>query len=455
MPSQLSSLLVRDGLTTPRRIERALMRQVVHGGALDTILLEMEAIPEDRLTQYLSLATGLPPASKTETDVFDAEAIRACPQELADTYQVAPLSLSDSVLRVLVCEPVNLGKLEELANQVGLGLQPMVVPEYRYQVILGRIYGNEIRDRFTALAEKQQGVTFAATGGVEPVILAADRVVVDTPLESETAPAPRPEPAPAAESEPSQPAEKAKATPEKEPAKTEPAEAAPTRHPARTRALSSPPDDGAVIECHGPAPLAPSDALEALAASQDRDEIFEIMLRGMRALTRFAALFTVQGDKAVGRSVLHDGRFGSVDARELVIPLSTASAFKNSVTSGSPFIGPLASGHADVDQAVAKLGDTLPPVGLILPIAVRGRVVAFAVAHSGSASKWIAKASKLFPLASETANAVERLLISKTKASPASAEPAKADAEPATKAEGKKGRGKRKRSKAKAKDAAR
>jgi len=440
MPSQLSSLLVRDGLTTPRRIERALMRQVVHGGALDTILLEMEAIPEDRLTQYLSLATGLPPASKTETDVFDAEAIRACPQEVAESYQVAPLGLSDSVLRVLVCEPVNLGKLEELANQVGLGLQPMVVPEYRYQVVLARIYGGEVKARFASLAEKQQGVTFAPTGGAEPVILAADRIVVDTPIEDSKPRQNRESSAPVDAPSPSEVSAEA----------TERTEPAPR---GRTRTVSaSPPIDEPVVECHGPAPLAPAAAIEALEASGDRDEIFELMLRGMRSLNRFAALFTVQGDKAVGRTVLHDGRFESTDIRAVAIPLATDSAFKNSVTSGSPFIGPLASGHAEIDEISARLGGTLPPVGLILPISVRGRVVAFAVGHSGSASKWIAKASKLFPLASETANAVERLLLSKTKASAASASPAPADT---GKAEGKKGRGKRKRSKDKAKDAAR
>jgi hypothetical protein len=66
MPSRLSSLLVRDGLVGVKRMEKAFQRQVIYGGSLDTILLEMALVPEDRLTQYLALASGLPPASRAE-----------------------------------------------------------------------------------------------------------------------------------------------------------------------------------------------------------------------------------------------------------------------------------------------------------------------------------------------------------------------------------------------------
>ena len=45
MPSRLSSLLVRDGLVGVKRMEKAFQRQVIYGGSLDTILLEMNQIP--------------------------------------------------------------------------------------------------------------------------------------------------------------------------------------------------------------------------------------------------------------------------------------------------------------------------------------------------------------------------------------------------------------------------
>src|SRR3954468_9877173 len=104
MPSRLSSLLVRDGLVGVKRMEKAFQRQVIYGGSLDTILLEMGLVTDERLTQYLSLASGLPPASRAETNVFDVDAVKRCPEETAHKFHVVPLSIEAEALRVLVCE---------------------------------------------------------------------------------------------------------------------------------------------------------------------------------------------------------------------------------------------------------------------------------------------------------------------------------------------------------------
>src|SRR4029078_2981347 len=83
VPSRLSSLLVRDGLVGVKRMEKAFQRQVIYGGNLDTILLEMGLAPEDRRTQHPALATALPPAPRAETQVFDAEAVKRLPEAIA------------------------------------------------------------------------------------------------------------------------------------------------------------------------------------------------------------------------------------------------------------------------------------------------------------------------------------------------------------------------------------
>src|SRR3569623_275266 len=67
MASRLSSLLVRDGLVGVKRMEKAYQRQVIYGGSLDTILLEMNLLPEERLTQYLARASALEPQARLLT----------------------------------------------------------------------------------------------------------------------------------------------------------------------------------------------------------------------------------------------------------------------------------------------------------------------------------------------------------------------------------------------------
>src|SRR4030095_5425646 len=81
MTSRLSSLLVRDGVIGVKRMEKAFQRQVLFGGALDTILLEMREISEQRLLQYLSLSSGLPPATTGELEHIDPNVSAICSRD--------------------------------------------------------------------------------------------------------------------------------------------------------------------------------------------------------------------------------------------------------------------------------------------------------------------------------------------------------------------------------------
>src|SRR5215813_7000334 len=153
--SRLSTLLVRDGLIGTKRMEQAFQRQVIYGGALDTILLEMGAVTEDRLAEYLSLASGLPPADRNLYDYFDPRAVQVCPRELAEEFRVAPVALDGDALRVLVSDPVDLGQLEALATRIGAPIQPFVVPEFRFALIVERLFGVPTPSRYMSLAAKQ------------------------------------------------------------------------------------------------------------------------------------------------------------------------------------------------------------------------------------------------------------------------------------------------------------
>src|SRR5882672_1453176 len=116
MPSRLSSLLVRDGLVGVKRMEKAFQRQVIYGGCLDTILLEMTLVPEDRLTQYLALASGLPPAARDEGQTIDEVAVTIMAKEIAEQYRAVPVASDGETVRILVCAPLELSELEDLAD---------------------------------------------------------------------------------------------------------------------------------------------------------------------------------------------------------------------------------------------------------------------------------------------------------------------------------------------------
>ncbi|HVV88152.1 MAG TPA: hypothetical protein VHE35_34160, partial [Kofleriaceae bacterium] len=150
--SSLSSLLVRDGVVSVKRMERAFQAQVIDGGGLDTILLEQELVSEDQLVDYLSQASGLPAASWDDCEIIDDEALRRVPVELATELEVAPLSFDAGALSVLVKDPVDTARLGALADRLGVTIQPMIVPEYRWHLVFTRDYDQPPEDRFVALA---------------------------------------------------------------------------------------------------------------------------------------------------------------------------------------------------------------------------------------------------------------------------------------------------------------
>lgn len=153
--SRLSTLLVRDGIVPVKRMELAFQRQVIYGGGLDTVLLEMGALHEERLWHYLSLATGLPTAELDMLEYIDPRGAQVCPREIAETYQVAPLGLFGEALRLLVTDPVDLGRLEDLATALGVPIQPFVVPEFRFHLVVERLFGVPVAPRFAALSRQR------------------------------------------------------------------------------------------------------------------------------------------------------------------------------------------------------------------------------------------------------------------------------------------------------------
>src|SRR3954466_15987776 len=152
MPSRLSSLLVRDGLVGVKRMEKAFQRQVIYGGSLDTILLEMGLVPDDRLTQSLARGPGLRRAARDEGAMIDRAAVAMVTREMAERYRAIPVALEADAIRILVCSPLELSELEDLADVLDRPLQPLITPEYRWNLVFAHTYGVDPPARVTTLA---------------------------------------------------------------------------------------------------------------------------------------------------------------------------------------------------------------------------------------------------------------------------------------------------------------
>src|SRR4051812_18354626 len=156
MTSRLASLLVQEGIISAKKMAEAFQRQVIYGGTLDTILLEMDIIDEPALIDALGRASQLPTAG----DLPSAEALtqagasRWVPHSVCERYHAVPISLDGNVLRVLVTDPPDRKQLDELGYMLSLSVDPIIVPEHRFMQAVELVYHVALAARFQSLAGK-------------------------------------------------------------------------------------------------------------------------------------------------------------------------------------------------------------------------------------------------------------------------------------------------------------
>ncbi|MFO0578137.1 MAG: hypothetical protein U1A78_29375 [Polyangia bacterium] len=157
MSSRLSSLLVQDGLVSAQKVAEAFGRQVIHGGALDSCLIELKALDEDELLSYLGRAAGLPtqPRGIHAGELPRADVLEVFSREVAERFRAVPTQLlAGGVLRVLVPDGVDLGEMDNLALTVQQRIEPWIVLEARFVEAMDKVYGAGVPSRFARLLQR-------------------------------------------------------------------------------------------------------------------------------------------------------------------------------------------------------------------------------------------------------------------------------------------------------------
>ncbi len=130
-------------------LERAEQIQSVHGGSLDTALLEAGAQPS-LITQALERATDLRAA--TEDELCERSDVRV---EVSQAIRWRLVPLSERAGTLLVAASV--GSARVAAELLGVPAEVRVVPEWRLELELARRYGRLLPERFAVLAARLIG----------------------------------------------------------------------------------------------------------------------------------------------------------------------------------------------------------------------------------------------------------------------------------------------------------
>lgn len=399
--SALTSLLVRDQRVAVRKIEEAIQRQVIAGGALDTVLLELNVVPENVLAAYCGVIHGLEPATREQLSNVDPEVIRLVPAPVAERHRLVPLSYANRTLEVAVSTPLEPETEQQLAFLLGVELEQRAVAEASLENALHVHYGVQLSPRIRRLGKKLAD----RDPGEVPYVAPLEQNTAERQGDGEYGR--REDPAPEGDgtekkkdrstsrfgvvSEPKlieresavsvresvpprRKTQEFSSRPPEPPPAAEVEKAAAAAETPRVRGRISK-AKGELLRKHR-GPLTAARAIELLAKADHRDDILEIGFAFTRQFFDFCALFVVQDEEAELLDAAPMDDEALVAARQVVAPLNEPSTFALVHEGLVTAVGKLQRSTIDerVRDAIGR-GDAQPSV--LAPVMIRQRVVLF------------------------------------------------------------------------------
>ena len=372
MTLKLGEFLIKKNLLSRSQLEEALQAQVIFGGKLGTVLIEMGLLTEETLAELLSQQLSIPCARPGELQDIPDHVIAIISSDLAEKHKVLPVAVSGRKLTLAMAEPHNLQAIDEISFRTGYIIRPILALEVRLVFALERYYGIKRTMRYIAPPKQVRAEVSRL-----PVFHTPEGPLMAQDTEEDLG-------KPGSEHVYNKPDEK-----------------------TANDAIEELGDEDLVEELEEEEVSLASTA-RALVAVTDRDDVANVLIRYLGAQFARAALFMVVAGQVTGwRSSRNGQPIPGFD--QFQIPLSEPSILKTAVESNSFFLGPVPQSGANL-ALTTLLGKPAPQTALLLPLSMLGRVVGLIYIDDPSAD--LAKAvSDVQKLAAKALMAFELLIL--------------------------------------------
>ena len=150
MAIKLGELLIKKNLLTQAQLEEALQAQVIFGGTLGTILIEMGLISENVLAEILANLINIPCLKPDQLENIPEHVIKIISPELAEKHKVVPVAVNGKKLTLAMESPHDLKSIDEISFRTGYIVQPILALEVRLIFALEEYYGVKRTMRYIA-----------------------------------------------------------------------------------------------------------------------------------------------------------------------------------------------------------------------------------------------------------------------------------------------------------------
>jgi hypothetical protein len=160
--SDIAQGLIRRGVITESSALEAERRKKLYGGGLDTALLELQAVDEQRLVAELAELIGMPLAPAAAlAEPTNPAAHTWMDGQTAQRLGVVPRSLQGDVLDVFVRPEHDHDGMVDWAAARALLVEPALVCEVRFRGLLHAVYDFAMPPRYLALLARLVGASSA------------------------------------------------------------------------------------------------------------------------------------------------------------------------------------------------------------------------------------------------------------------------------------------------------
>ena len=346
MAEKLGELLIKKNLLTQAQLEAALQAQVIFGGKLGTVLIEMGLITENILAEILGQLINIPCAKPGQLQNIPDNVIKIISPEQAEKHKVMPVSVIGKKLTLAMADPRNLQSIDEISFRTGYIVMPILALEVRLVFALENYYGVKRTMRYIAPPKQvreelnQLHVLETADSPVE---------ARDTDEELGTLGSEHIYEKPAAE--PAQPVAAAEVVEDE---------------------IEELGDDDLIEELEDEE-ITLATTAQTLIGITDRNDVADAVIAYLGANYTRAALFMVVAGQVTGWRSAKEGQ-PIPGFEQFQLPLSEPSVLKTAVESNSFFLGPVPQSGANL-ALTTFLGKPAPQSALLLPMSMLGRVV--------------------------------------------------------------------------------
>ncbi len=168
LKERLIELLINNKAISKAQLDKALKIQKDKGGSLKNILVQSGFIAEKDLMSVLSQGLGIPPISLARFKI-DSELIKLIPREVANKYQIMPVSKVGNMLTVAMSDPLNIFAIDDLRAITKLDIGIIIAFQKEVQDAIDQYYGENTHVAIEELMEdlKAQDIEFIQISGSE------------------------------------------------------------------------------------------------------------------------------------------------------------------------------------------------------------------------------------------------------------------------------------------------